>query len=108
MARSTCGLLIVLLCVCIESALILQGRAEERPRKQHLFVNRRFPLAGAPKRLQEVRPDETAATSNGKEGDERRVFGRVRRSLNPDNTPNITEVSYEYFETLSLAFLDGS
>lgn len=83
--------LVLLGCLLFSAAGIIQGDDVKEPRVGHLFVQRRSPLPGAPRKLLKVE-HEPLDKSSGDE-DAHKVFSRVRRSLNPDRTPKVNTVS---------------
>ena len=84
----------LLACVSLSLIGIIQGDAIKKPRVRHLFVQRHWPLPGAPKKLFQLEHQvENKAQSSGDEN-VHKLFSRVRRSsTDPDMNPLFNEVS---------------
>ena len=85
-------IVVFLACLLLWVIGIIQGDAIKKSRVRHLFVQRHLPLPGAPRKLFELDLYHNKAQSSGHQN-VRKLFFRVRRSLNPDMVPLINEVS---------------
>lgn len=86
---------VLLVCFLFSAARITQIDAIKEPRVRHLFVQRRSPLPGTPRKVFTVEHealDDSEASDNPADQDVHKVFSRVRRSLNPDLRPRVNEV----------------
>lgn len=66
--------------------------ATKKPRERHLFVQRRSPLPGSPRKLLTV--EREALDGNFPSSDQQdahKILSRVRRSVNPDTSPKVNE-----------------
>ena len=70
--------------------------ATKKPRERHLFVQRRSPLPGSPRKLLTV--EREALDGNFPSSDQQdahKILSRVRRSVNPDTSPKVNEVGFD-------------
>ena len=79
--------IVLLACLLFSAAGIIQADDVKEPRVRHLFVQRRSPLPGAPRKLFKVEHEGFEKSSSDQDEDAHKVFSRVRRSLNPDRKP---------------------
>ena len=81
---------VVLVSLLFPASGSVQEDVAAMPRERHLFVQRDKPLPGSPKKLLKIENEQPSRSSGDQNAHD--LFRRVRRSLNPDMKPQVTEV----------------
>lgn len=81
-----------LACLWLTLIGIIQGDTIGKSRVRHLFVQRRSPIPGSPKKLFELAHEVENKLQSSSDQNVHKLLSRVRRSLNPDMKPSVNEV----------------
>ena len=81
-----------LACLWLTLIVIIQGDTIGKSRVRHLFVQRRSPIPGSPKKLFELAHEVENKLQSSSDQNVHKLLSRVRRSLNPDMKPSVNEV----------------
>lgn len=82
---------IFLACLWLTLIGIIQGDTIGKSRVRHLFVQRRSPIPGSPKKLFELAHEVENKLQSSSDQSVHKLLSRVRRSLNPDMKPSVNE-----------------
>lgn len=83
---------IFLACLWLTLIGIIQGDTMRKSRVRHLFVQRRSPIPGSPKKLFKLAHEVENKLQSSSDQNVHKLLSRVRRSLNPDVKPSVNEV----------------